>query len=346
MAITSTRTRRVAASLASVFALLAAGAAQAGAPGSCGGIGNCDAGTVYQGSHPADYGPTTVRSGTPYDFLDSVRFSRAPHVSITRIHGMGPTVGLADAPVGFTDGCHPTSTAYCRDHNPVAQPLMQPVMAPQPVFRPAPAPVMMAPAVPQERIVAIGGGYDPSKFAPRIYGDLSITPGIAHVPTSIVDRNPYSAQAVLDRVAPGSVTPALSGVPIRGGVQQPVMPRPVMQAPVLRAPMMPAPVMQAPLMRAPVVQPQRLGQAGAPIAQGDGTYASTVGTDGTYWEKVSGPQLMGSTVATSVICKRKLPTQTVNPTVGVPYPVPVAVPGPVVDACHPTLAPFEARYPH
>ena len=94
------------------------------------------------------------------------------------------------------------------------------------------------------------------------------------------------------------------------------------------------------------MQAPRFGQAGAPIAQGDGTYSSTVGADGSYWEKVSGPTVMGSTIATSVICKRKLPTQVVNPTVGVPYPVPVPVPGPVVDACHPSLSPYEGRYPH
>ncbi len=342
MAITAAR-KSLISGVSSVIAVIAmASAAQAG-PGVCGGIGNCDAGISYQGSAPADFGPMTVRGATPYDHMDSVHFTRAPHMQITRIHGMANPVSLGDAPVGFTDGCHPTSTTYCRQHNPVARPL--PVA--QPVFQPAP--VVMAPPVPQERVVAIGGGYDPSKFAPRIYGDLSITPGIAHVPTSIVDRNPYNAQAVLDRVAPGSVTPALAGVPIRGAVNNapvgfgaPMMRGPVMPAPVMRAPVMPAPVMQAPRF----VQAPQFGQAGAPIAQGDGTYASNVGADGSYWEKVSGPTVMGSTIATSVICKRKLPTQVVNPTVSVPYPVPVPVPGPVVDACHPSLSPYEARYPH
>ena len=56
-----------------------------------------------------------------------------------------------------------------------------------------------------------------------------------------------------------------------------------------------------------------------------GNYASSVGQDGSYWEKVSGPTSFGSTVATSVICKRQLPSRVVNPVVGVPVPVPTPV---------------------
>jgi hypothetical protein len=69
------------------------------------------------------------------------------------------------------------------------------------------------------------------------------------------------------------------------------------------------------------------GQPGAPVLQQSGpmagTYGSTVGANGTYWEKVSGPTAFGNTIATSVICKRQLPKQVVNPVVGVPVPVPV-----------------------
>jgi len=78
------------------------------------------------------------------------------------------------------------------------------------------------------------------------------------------------------------------------------------------------------------------GQATAPVLTSDGTYASNVGADGTYWEKVSGMTAFGNTIATQVICKRKLPTQTVNPVVNVPYPVPTAVPtcGPLPHNAH------------
>jgi hypothetical protein len=73
-----------------------------------------------------------------------------------------------------------------------------------------------------------------------------------------------------------------------------------------------------------------MGQPGAPVLQQSGpmagAYGSTVAGDGTYWEKVSGPTSFGNTLATSVICKRKLPTQVVNPVIGVPTPVPVPVP--------------------
>ena len=112
-------------------------------------------------------------------------------------------------------------------------------------------------------------------------------------------------------------------------------------APMMAPPMMPrGPVLAprfaaAPVMPAPVLGPvmgmgPRFGQAGAPVLQQSGpmagSYGSTVGADGTYWEKVSGPTAMGDTIATSIICKRKLPTRVVNPIVNVPVPVPVAVP--------------------
>jgi len=71
--------------------------------------------------------------------------------------------------------------------------------------------------------------------------------------------------------------------------------------------------------------PMMGGQATAPVLTQNGTYASNVGADGSYWEKVSGPTAFGDTIATQVICKRKLPTQVVNPVVNVPYAVPTPV---------------------
>ena len=376
--------------LAGAGALIAAstGSALAG----CGGIGNCDPGGVVVGHATApDFGPATVMVGTPYDGNGSIRFQRAPHVEITRIHGLGPVPGLDDAPHGSSGGCNAHATGYCYGHK--GTPVSVDLFGPQaPAFQPmVQAPVVQAPLftapVQQERLVAVGKGYDPSKFAPRTYGSLAITPGIVHAPTSIVDRDPQRAQAVLDRVAPGSVTPALSGVPIRHGqpYAAPYRLDPVPFAiPADRAPtgvvpggfrqalpsglpsglpsvlpgpasipVMPAPgvVPNAPVMapRMPVLAGGSIptgfpGAAGAPIPQADGTFASQVGADGTYWEKVSGVTTFGNTVATSVVCKRKLPTQVVNPQIGVPYPVPV----PVHDGCdlphH--IRPFEAGRPY
>lgn len=237
-----------------------AGSALAGPVSGCSGP-VCDTKTVVLSSPPTYADAMTVENREPYDFLDSVHFQRSPHVSITRIHGLDAKAGIKDSPVGFTGGCHPESTAYCRSggtpkphvpvvespkvhppkiHPPKAYPpvVIAPKPRPAPIYRP---PVVLTPPSPcgtvhvnpcghpvytqgrvTERVVATGGGFDPSKFKPRIYGDpYTITPGIAHIPTSIVDRDPYRAQAVLDSGharpnpwTPGGVTPALSGLPI------------------------------------------------------------------------------------------------------------------------------------
>ena len=397
--------------LAGAGALIAAGTAPAAA--GCAGVGNCDQGSVHSPAPwNSGFGPTTVHTGTPYDFMSSIRYQRAPHVEVTRIHGLGPVAGLKDTPRGNSGGCNAHATGYCYGHagKPVSVELFNtPAPQPAPVFQP---PVMQAPAVrapviqaplftpapvPQERVVAVGRAAHPSEFIPRTYGSLDITPGIVHAPTSIVDRDPHRAQAALDRIAPGSVTPALSGVPIRHGVPYAapyrldpvpfaipadraptgVVPgaygqvnpsfgaRPGASAPTVipgpaSLPSMPVPsfatpsvpVMQNSFVSAPAPQLPVLaggasiptgfpGAAGAPVPQADGTFASRVGADGTYWEQVSGVTALGNTVATSVICKRALPVQTVNPQVGVPFPVPV----PVADNCaipH-DVRPYEAR---
>lgn len=207
-------------------ALLSISTAPALAGGACGGV-PCDLGTVAQPALPSDYGPVTISNHTPYDYFDSVQFQRAPHVSITRIHSLPPTVALSDAPVGFTKGCNPNSTLYCRQAapsgtKPPITPIYRPIgshVTPYPLTQ---APVIHPPVahhpVQSSRVVAVGRGYDASKFVPRVYGDPhTITPGIAHVPTSIVDRDPYRAQAVLD-AGPGGITPALLGMPVRPNI--------------------------------------------------------------------------------------------------------------------------------
>lgn len=213
----------------------------AGPVPTCGGS-PCAAGIAIMPAPPGHSGPMTVQNRTPYDFMDSVHFQRSPHISITRIHGMLPSAGISDAPSGFTGGCHPESTTYCRTNGLSAAPrTTQTFKAPAPTpVAPSPQPwpqistppVITAPPVIQERVVAIGGGFDPSKFQPRIYGDpYTITPGIAHVPTSIVDRDPYRAQQVLDSGravynpwTPGGVTPAFAGVPVNTTPVPPPLP--------------------------------------------------------------------------------------------------------------------------
>ena len=317
-------------------------AAPAFAGGNCGG-GDCGVPVQVMPSYMPEFGPMTVRTENPMGHLRSVAFQRAPNVSITRIHGMAPTAGLSDAPSGFSGGCHPTSTTYCRQDagRPVQLEMNAPTPAPVPLalYSP-PAPVMQAPAEP--RVVRIGGGYDPSKFTPRVYGDATLVPGIAYLPTSKVVRDPAAAQQVLDsgRTRPQDVVvPGTGTAPHMGMVRQNMNFQPAPQMMPRMAPMMQPQMVQpmmAPQMRfAPAPRLQmagpRFGQAGAPILQQSGpmagSYGSSVANDGTYWEKVSGPTAFGDTIATSVICKRQLPTRVVNPVVGVPVPVPVPVPG-------------------
>ncbi|MGB3456863.1 MAG: hypothetical protein WBG08_04620 [Litorimonas sp.] len=239
--------------LAGVSLLATAAPALAGPILTCGAPGGpvCDGKVTLMPTPPTYADAVTIENRTPYDYFDSIHFQRSPHVSITRVHGLDTTVGLSDSPKGFTGGCHPESTTYCRSGQaartsaPVPAPAA-PVYVP-PAPKPYTPPVMSPPVqaappvcgqfravnpcgtavsggfVQSERVVAVGKVSPPSAFVPRIYGDpYTITPGIAHLPTSFIDRNPYSAQAVLDRVSPGSVTPALSGLRFA-----PIPPRPV-----------------------------------------------------------------------------------------------------------------------
>ena len=304
--------------LAAVSSLsLIASAAPALAGGCFGGAANCNVGVKVLPSTPAQFGPMTVQTAHPMGHLRQIDFQRAPNVSITRIHGLGPTATLSDAPSGFTGGCHPTSTQYCRAN--LGTPVT--INAAPVVATPYVAP---APVIAQPLRSYVGQGYDPSKFAPRQYGDNTFVPGIAHVPTSYVDRSPANAQAVLNSgrtvtqpLANGGITPAFGAT-----------------APVVNHP---GSFTIAPTTIAPTTSFNVGGQATAPVLAGNGVYASNVGADGTYWEKTSGPRFFGDTLATQVICKRQLPTQVVRPVVNVPYAVPTPVPvtcGPVSHGAH------------
>ena len=174
---------------------------------------NCGVGVNVIPSEAPSFGPMTINNRNPMGHLRTIDFQRAPNVSITRIHGIAPTASLADAPSGFTGGCHPSSTQYCRANagTPVS------VQAAAPVYS---APVSAAPIVSAPVVAApvqtlrswTGQGYNASNFQSRQYGDNTFTPGIAHIPTSIVDRSPVNTQTILNsgRTVPQPIASASS----------------------------------------------------------------------------------------------------------------------------------------
>ncbi|WP_418152478.1 hypothetical protein AB8615_00165 [Litorimonas sp. RW-G-Af-16] len=348
--------------------------------GHCASGQNCQTDVRVINDYAPKFGPMTVRNTPPMGHFRSIDFQRAPNVSITRVHGMAPTAGLSDAPSGFTDGCHPTSTTYCRQDAgiPVTVDMAPRPVVQQPVYQ---APVMRAPVVaaPAPRLHTwVGKGYDPSKFAPRQYGENILTPGIAHIPTSIVDRDPARAQAVLNsgRTVPqarangGTVPhmgmvqqsmPAMGSVTLPGTFASAPQTMPAMGSVTLpgtfaSAPSQaygsagtynPAPQAMSYSSNAPrtiLRETPYAAPAQAPVHAGNNTYVSNIGADGTYWEKTSGLTTFGSTVATQVICKRKVKQQVVNPVVGVPVPVPTRVVNPIINVPVPVPTPVEVPY--
>lgn len=275
--------------------------------GNCAGP-DCRLGVSYiQGPAP-QFGPMTVRDRRPMGYLRSVNFQRAPHISIMRVHSLEARPGLSDAPVAFTGGCHPQSTEYCRQDAgvPVSVELYD---TPAPQAPQVQIPQVQAPQPPTYSPPQV----DYSHFQPRQYGDAGFVPGIAHIPTSIVDRSPENAdralnsrRAVAQPLANGGVAPRPSMLEQRYEYEAQTYSAPARVMPS-------APVRSAP-------SHGLSGLAGAPVLQNNGTYGSTVGADGTYWEKTSGPTFFGDTLATQVICKRKVETRVVNPVIGVPVP--------------------------
>lgn len=260
-----------------------------GAPGS-----NCAPSVIVKTSAP-HFDPMTVNIRQPMGHLRSVHYSRSPQVSITRIHSMRPMAGLSDAPHSFTQGCHATSTEYCRSgHNHSAG---APMAAPRPqVYVSPPAPTMTTSTF-------------ASQSQSRQYGDATFVPGIAHVPTSRVDRSVENNQAVLNSGRAVAQSTTLGG-------------------------MGPSHSMAQMAQSSHMHSTHHFGgmQTGAPVQTGQGTYQSPVSGDGTYWEQTSGPTMIDGTMATKVLCKRALPRQVVNPVIGVPVPVPVTCAGMPVQA--------------
>lgn len=287
----------IAAAISALGLLSVASAANAG---NCGGS-TCSMNIQYTPTMAPKFGPMTVSNNNPMGHLRTVDFQRAPNVSIMRVHGMAPTVSLSDAPVGFSKGCHPQSTQYCRQGG-VSAPTRPQYNA---VVTPAP--------------VTMGQGYDPSKFSPRQYGENTFTPGIAHIPTSIVDRSPENADRALNSGR------AVAQPIANGGVA----PRPSMMMPMGQSIGYSQQVRIPTTFRGSAPMGYSAGMprmAGGPVLQANGTYGSTVGSDGTYWEKMSGPTMIGNTMASQVICKRQIRQRVVRPIINVPVPVPTAMP--------------------
>jgi len=174
----------------SVFSL----SAQAG---DCGLNAACQSDVVIRSTPSHSIDPMYIYSQNPMGHLRSVQYLGTPSVNIMRVHSAQPVAELSDAPGGIKGDCLPYASQYCRKSDVVPQAVAQPVA--QPVITPPamPAPVVAAPVV-TERVVHVGGGYDPSKFEPRIYGSMERVPGIAHIPTSIVDRSHANAHAWLE----------------------------------------------------------------------------------------------------------------------------------------------------
>ena len=300
-------------SISSLVFVLSAPSALAGNCGSFSGP-NCDAGVVYNNAGAAIVDPLHVNIAQPLSGARSVHIRTAPSVSITRLYGQQHALaGIKDAPSGFAgvNSCTPTTTQYCRQ--PVSAVAARPVQiqaAPQFIAAPVvAAPIVAAPIVQQS--VRVGSGYNPAAFAPRQYGEDVFTPGIAHVPTSYVDRSPHTAERLLQ----SGTTRTASHRTFN----------PVQAAPIA------APVAHSFASHSTVTS-----HVASPVTAHVPTGKTTpVDANGGYWEEVSGPTLFGDTLATRVVCRRQAPvqqvevqtqqvyTQVVRPVVHVPTPYPV-----------------------
>ena len=254
--------------------------------------------------------PVSIYSSNPYGHLKTVGYKNSPNVNIMRVYGQRPTVALADFPSQYSGGCKPGSTVYCRA--PQAQPVQVQMAPPPMISAPMPAPL------PAPRIT-VGSGYNPANFASRQYGSTNFVPGIAHVPTSIIDRSPITHIDGIPQPRIGSVTTMAMSRGYQG-----------MSIP-------------APRPAFPPMGGRVIGQVNA----GSFTYQPPGG--GAYWEKTSGPTMVDGLPATQILCRREAPrpapitVNVVRPVIGVPQPVPTPVP--VQVGCAPTPMPVPGIAP-
>ncbi len=325
---------------------------------------NCTPNVVVHPSGGSQVDPMHVYASRPMGHLRSIQYLGTPSVNITRIHGQNNIASVSDAPSGFTGGCTPESTQYCRQGGSVSSaipvpmtaglpaPMPVPVTAGLPAPMPVPmtaglhspfpletpviappAPVIAAPAPAAERVIHVGGGYDPSKFVPRTYGTNELTPGIAHIPTSHIDRSFENAQAVLNS-GMTQAQPIVSG----GTVPHPTMSNSAMAAISYGS---------VPSFTGSAMGTGYMGAVNQTVTMAPETnvYPGSMSNDGTYWENVSGPTTMNGLSATQVICKREAPKMNVQrPVIGVPTPVPTAVTPSCVNAATGAPVKYSGRY--
>ena len=291
--------RRFRLGLTSISSLVLMTVAPAALAGNCGTYGtqNCDPGVVYNASGAPSFDPLSVNINQPLHGLRSVHIHSAPQVSITRLYGQQTLASLGDRPSGFQGGCHPTTTQYCRSDAgvPVNVALSRPQVQ-APVIA-APVSVVSPIVTPQVRF---GSGYNPAAFQSRQYGENVFTPGIAHVPTSYVDRSPHTAERLLRSGLTRSYNTASynsssfsAASPYAGGSVQ-------------------------------ITQPSFSTHTTVPTGN-----TTPIEADGRYWEQVSGPTLFGDTLATQVVCRRQAPVaqpiqvqrQIIRPVIAAPAPV-------------------------
>lgn len=263
---------------------LAGFSATASAGGNCNASGTaCNPGMAYGPSAPYVTQPMMTNYHQPYSHLSSVLYRQTPVVNVTRVQTGAQHAPLNAAPTSFWQGCQ--SGAVCRQPAPV---MRAPVMpAPRPVvMAPAPRPVMAPPAPRPD-------------LTPRQYGDASFVPGIAHVPTSVVDRSPVTRDAALRQNGH-----ALTGTPsVHSNSYASTRP-----------------------------------YSGASSHAASGNVVSGMQADGSYWEKASGPTFIDGMLATEILCKTQAAPmrvqapvrvqqqyQVVRPVIGVPTPVPTPV---------------------
>jgi hypothetical protein len=250
---------------------------------------NCNPGVSVYGNFADPRANVSVYNLTPYGHLKTVQYQNTQNVNIMRVHSRAPFVALNDAPSAFTGGCTPTSTAYCRapQGTPVKAALHR-------ATAPAPAPIYVAPPPVAPR-VTYGSGYNAANFASRQYGSTDFVPGIAHVPTSIVDRSPITHINGVPQPHIRSVTTANTSVVHSGHSYG-------------------APTAMA--------GHNVIGS----VVTGQYTYQPPGGGE-MYWEKTSGPTIVDGLPATQIICRRQAPrpapvnVRVVSPVIGVPTPV-------------------------
>lgn len=292
--------RFVSAAVGSVLMASVSAAAFAGC-----GFSNACPSVVNMPGRMDNLAPINSYNTNPYGYLKTFEYKNTPNVNTMRIRSMG--LCGSGSPT-----CNARPMAMPR---PIARPMMpvMPVM-PAPIYR---APVMSAPII---------SSYNANR-TPRQYGSTELVRGIAHIPTSIVDRSPITH---ID----GVPQPHVSSVTTTSGHYPSASPsytasRSYVSAPVIARSAMPSPT--APRMGGNVI-----GHVNA----GSYTYQAP-GGGGQYWEKTSGPTMIGGMLATKVLCRREAPrpapvrVNVVRPVIGVPHPVPTAVPVRMRPTCAP-----------